>query len=77
MFKFPGQLKDFKNGTHCYSVQRQTTRVKVRGNALALKNVQLIPCIVFLYDKRGTHQWAGFYGFNIIFGCEKFGSLSC
>ena len=48
-FKFTGHTKDFENGTYCHSVQSQTTRVKVGGNALALKKVQLIPCTVFLY----------------------------
>ena len=51
-FKFPGHTKDFKNGTYCHSVQRQTTRwrVKVGENALALKKAQLIPFTVVLYD---------------------------
>ena len=58
-FKFPGHTKDFKNGTYCHSVQCQTTRVKVGGNALAQKKAQLIPCTVVLYDKGGTNQRAG------------------
>ena len=58
-FKFPGHTKDFKNGTYCHSVQHQTARVKVGGNALALKKAQLIPCTVVLYDKGGTNQRAG------------------
>ena len=57
--KFPGHTKDFKNGTYCHTVQHQTTRVKVGGNALALKKAQLIPCTVVLYDKGGTNQRAG------------------
>ena len=30
-----------------------------RGNALAQKKTQLIPCTVVLYDKVGTNQQAG------------------
>ena len=31
-------------------------KVKSRGNALAQKQAQLIPCTVVLYDKGGTIQ---------------------
>ena len=57
-----GSYQRLKNGTYCHSVLHQTTRVKVRGNALALKKAQLIPCTVVLYDKRGTIQRAGCLG---------------
>ena len=50
-FKFPGNTKDFKNGTYCHSVQCQTTRVKVGENSLVQKKEQLIPCTVVIYDK--------------------------
>ena len=57
-FKFPGHTKDFKDRTKCNFVKRQTTRVKVGGNALARKNAQVILCTVVLYDKGGINQWA-------------------
>ena len=56
-----GYTKRFKiYGSYCHSVQCQSTRVKVGGNALALKKAQLIPCTVVLYDKGGKKQRAGF-----------------
>ena len=58
-FKFPGHTKDFKNGTYCHSVQRQTTKSESGGECLGPEKAQLIPCTVVLYDKGGTNQRAG------------------
>ena len=76
--KFPGHTKDFKNCTYCHSVQHQTARVKVGGNALALKKAQLIPCTVVLYDKGGTNHactyWSKCVGDEILL---NFGNCFC
>ena len=41
-------------------------KVESRGNALAQKQLQLIPCTMVLYDKGGTIQRAG----CLVTGCQ-------
>ena len=59
-FKFPGHTKYFKK---CYLLplcSMPDNKSEGRGNALAQKKAQLIPCTVVLFDKEGTNQHAGF-----------------
>ena len=55
-----GSYQEFKDSTKCNSVKRQTTRVKVGGNALARKKGAAHTLYSGSHAKGGKNQWASF-----------------